>query len=132
MPLKEADLTSLQACKRAFSKDAQEMRTVGALRAWIYQKVGVGTGPEKETFALFPVLLDNRGVRNVMAQNGSEVLCQGTFRVTPDGRTLAFETDAQEMNADLAGVLKKAIASLMPSQDVVIRLLKPRSTSAGQ
>ena len=53
MPLKEADLTSLQACKRALSKDAQVMTTVGAVKFWIYQKVGVGTGADKETFALF-------------------------------------------------------------------------------
>lgn len=132
MPLKEADLTSLQACKRALSKDAQVMTTVGAVKFWIYQKVGVGTGADKETFALFPVLLDNRGVRDVMAKNGSTVLCQGTFSMTKDGRALVFETESQEMTADLANVLKKAVASLISSQDVVIRLLKPRSTSAGQ
>jgi hypothetical protein len=70
MPLKEADLKSLEACRRAFRPDAQAIRMGTALRFWIYQRVGV----ERETFDLFPVLMDNRWVRDAMARNGSAVL----------------------------------------------------------
>ena len=41
MPLKEADLKSLEASRRAFRQDAQAIRTGTALRFWIYQKVVV-------------------------------------------------------------------------------------------
>jgi hypothetical protein len=122
MPLREADLNSLDACKRALRQDAQAIRMGAALRFWLYQKVGVGVGVDKETFPLFPVLVDNRGVRDAMAKNNSAVLCHGICRMTKDGRCLVFETESQEMNANVAGVLKKAVAALMSAQEVVIRV----------
>ena len=119
MPLKEADLKSLEACRRAFRQDAQTIRTGTALRFWIYQKVGV----EKETFDLFPVLMDNRWVRDVMARSGSAVLCQGICRTTGDGRAFLFETESEGLNAGVLGVLKKAVGSLLNTQEVVVRVV---------
>jgi hypothetical protein len=119
MPLKEADLKSLEACRRAFLQDARAIRTGTALRFWIYQGVGV----EKETFDLFPVLMDDRWVRGVMARNGSTVLCHGICRSTGDGRALIFETESEGLNAGILGVLKKAVGSLMNTQEVAVRLI---------
>jgi hypothetical protein len=119
MPLKEADLKSLEACKRAFRQDAQTIRTGTALRFWIYQRVGV----ERETFDLFPVLLDNRWVRDAMARNGSAVLCDGICRMAGDGRAFIFETESEGLNAGVLGVLKKAIGSLMNTQEVGVRIV---------
>jgi len=119
MPLKEADLKSLEACRRAFRQDAQTIRTGTALRFWIYQRVGV----ERETFDLFPVLMDNRWVRDAMARNGSALLCQGICRTTGDGRAFIFETESEGLNASLLGVLKKAMCSLMNTQEVAVRLV---------
>jgi hypothetical protein len=119
MPLKEADLKSLEACRRAFRPDAQAIRMGTALRFWIYQRVGV----ERETFDLFPVLMDNRWVRDAMARNGSALLCQGICRTTGDGRAFIFETESEGLNASLLGVLKKAMCSLMNTQEVAVRLV---------
>jgi len=116
MPLKETDLRSLDACKRAFRQDTQSIRMGAALRFWIYQKVGV----ENETFALFPVLVDDRGVRNLLAKNGSTVLCHGVCTTTRDGRALVFETESRELNAT---VLKKVVGTLMNAQEVVVRVV---------
>jgi hypothetical protein len=90
-----------------------------ALRFWIYQRVGV----ERETFDLFPVLMDNRWVRDAMARNGSALLCQGICRTTGDGRAFIFETESEGLNASLLGVLKKAMCSLMNTQEVAVRLV---------
>jgi len=119
MPLKEADLKSLEACRRAFRQDAQTIRTGTALRFWIYQKVGV----EKETFDLFPVLMDDRWIRGVMARNGSAVLCHGICRMAGDGRAFIFETESEGLNAGVLGVLQKAVGSLMNTQEVSVRLV---------
>ena len=119
MPLKEADLKSLEACRRAFRQDAQTIRTGTALRFWIYQRVGV----EKETFDLFPVLMDNRWIRDAMARNGSAELCQGICRTTGDGRAFIFETESASLNAGVLGVLKKAMCSLMNTQEVAVRVV---------
>jgi len=119
MPLKEADLKSLVACKRAFAQDAQTIRAGTALRFWIYQRVEAGLGIDKVTFALFPVLVDNRGVRDLMARNGCNILCQGICYMAKDSRTLVFETESRELNA---GVLNKSVASLMGVQQVAVRV----------
>jgi hypothetical protein len=119
MPLKETDLKSLEACRRAFRQDAQTIRTGTALRFWIYQKVGV----EKETFDLFPVLMDNRWIRDVMTKSGSAVLCDGICRMTPDGRAFIFETESQGLSAGVLNVLKKAVGSLMNSPEVAVRVV---------
>lgn len=119
MPLQEADFKSLEACRRAFKQDAQTIRTGTALRFWIYQKVGV----EKETFDLFPVLMDNRWVRNVMARSGSEVLCTGICRMSGDGRAFIFETESEGLHAGVLGVLKKAVGSLLNTQEVAVRVV---------
>jgi len=119
MPLREADLKSVPACKRAFAGDNQSIRMGAALRFWIYQKVDVGMGVDKETFALFPVLVDNRGVRDLMTKNGSAVLCQGICYLAKDLRTIVFETESRELNAAL---LNKAVASLMGGQQAVARI----------
>jgi hypothetical protein len=119
MPLKEADLKSLEACRRAFRQDAQTIRTGTALRFWIYQRVGV----ERETFDLFPVLMDNRWVRDVMAKSGSAILCHGICRMTGDGRAFIFETESEGLDAGVLGVLKKAVGSLMNAQDVGVRVV---------
>jgi hypothetical protein len=119
MPLKEADLKSLEACRRAFRQDAQAIRTGTALRFWIYQKVGV----ERETFDLFPVLMDNRWVRDFMTRSGSEVLCHGICRMTGDGRAFIFETESEGLNSGVLGALKKAVCSLMNTQEVAVRLV---------
>jgi hypothetical protein len=107
MPLKEADLKSLEACRRAFRQDAQTIRMGTALRFWIYQGVSV----ERETFDLFPVLMDNRWVRDVLARSASQVLCHGICRTTGDGRGFIFETESEGLNAGVLGSLKKAISS---------------------
>lgn len=119
MPLKEADLKSLEACRRSFRQDAQTIRTGTALRFWIYQGVGV----ERETFDLFPVLMDNRWVRDVMAKSGSTVLCHGICRPAGDGRGFIFETESEGLNAGVLGALKKAVGSLMNMPDVMVRLV---------
>jgi hypothetical protein len=119
MPLKEADLKSLEACKRAFRQDAQTIRTGTALRFWIYQRVGV----ERETFDLFPVLMDNRWVRDVMTRNGSAILCSGICRMTGDGRAFIFETESEGLNAGVPGGLKKVVGSLMNNPDVLVRVV---------
>jgi hypothetical protein len=119
MPLKEADLKSLETCRRTFRQDTQTIRTGTALRFWIYQKVGV----EKETFDLFPVLMDNRWIRDVMAKNGSEVLCHGICRMSGDGRAFIFETESEGLSSSVLGGLKKAVGSLMNTQEVGVRLV---------
>ena len=119
MPLKEADLKSLEACRRAFRQDAQTVRTGTALRFWIYQRVGV----ERETFDLFPVLMDNRWVRDALARSGSTVLCHGICRTTTDSRGFIFETESEGLNAGVLGVLKKAIGSLLNTQEVTVRVV---------
>ena len=123
MPLKEADLKSLEASRRAFCQDAQTIRTGTALRFWIYQRVDV----ERETFDLFPVLMDNRWVRDVMARNGSAVLCHGICRMAGDGRAFIFETESEGLNAGVLGVLKKAVGSLMNTQEVSVRLVSAQA-----
>jgi len=127
MPLKEADLKSLETCKRAFRQDAQAIRTGTALRFWIYQKVGV----EKETFDLFPVLMDDRWVRDFMARNGSAALCSGICRLAGDGRTFIFETEAEGLNAGVLAGLKKAVGSLMNPQEVLVRLVSAPARRPG-
>jgi hypothetical protein len=127
MPLKEADLKSLEACRRAFRQDAQSIRTGTALRFWIYQKVGV----ERETFDLFPVLMDNRWVRDFMARSGSAVLCHGICRMTGDGRAFIFETESEGLNAGVLGALKKAVGSLMNTQEVAVRLVAAAARRPG-
>jgi hypothetical protein len=119
MPLKEADLKSLEACRRAFRQDAQTIRTGTALRFWIYQRVGV----EKETFDLFPVLMDNRWVREVLSRNA--VLCHGICRTTTDGRGFIFETESEDLNAGVLGGLKKAVDWLLNTQGVAVRVVGP-------
>jgi hypothetical protein len=119
MPLKEADLKSLEACRRAFRQDAQTIRTGTALRFWIYQRVGV----EKETFEIFPVLMENRHIRDVLAKSGSAVLCEGICRTSGDGRVYIFETEAEGLNPSVQGALKKAVGSLMNTPEVVVRLV---------
>jgi hypothetical protein len=119
MPLREADLKSLESCRRAFLQDARAIRTGTALRFWIYQRVGV----EKETFDLFPVLMDDRWVREYMARNGSAVLCDGICRSTVDGRVLIFETESEGLNPGVLGFLKKAVGSLMNSAEVAVRMI---------
>ena len=119
MPLREADLKNLVACKRAFAQDAQMIRTGAALRFWIYQKVEAGLGVDKETFAFFPVLVDNKGVRDLMTKNGSTVLCHGICYMAKDNRTLVFETESRELNA---GILNKAVTSLMGAQQIAVRV----------
>jgi hypothetical protein len=116
MPLREADLKTLEACRRALRQDAQTIRTGIALRFWIYQRVGV----EKETFELFPVLMDDKLIKGFMARNGSAMVCNGICRMTGDGRAFIFETETPGLNA---GVLKKAVISLMNAQEVVVRVI---------
>ena len=119
MPLKEADLKSLEACRRAFRQDAQTIRMGTALRFWIYQGVSV----ERETFDLFPVLMDNRWVRDVLARSGSAVLCHGICRTTGDSRGFIFETESEGLNAGFLGGLKKAVGSLMNMPEVAVRVV---------
>jgi hypothetical protein len=112
MPLKETDLKSLEACRRVFRQDAQTIRTGTALRFWIYQKVGV----EKETFDLFPVLMDNRWIRDFMTKSGNAILCHGICRMAGDGRAFIFETESEGLNSGVLNVLKKAVGTLMNTE----------------
>jgi hypothetical protein len=116
MPLREADLRNLEVCKRAVRQDAQAIRGGAALRFFIYQNVKV----EKEVFALFPVLMDDRAIRGFMAQNGSTLLCHGICHPTGDGRALVFETESKALNATL---LKKSLDTLIGVQQIAVRII---------
>jgi hypothetical protein len=92
LPLKEADLKTFEAYKKAIRQDVTKISAGGKTKFWVYKDIELPlekTPAKKQKVAAFIALVDDTGVRANPALKGKQVVCLGTCNLE-EGK-VAFE-----------------------------------------
>ncbi len=88
MPLKEVDLKTIGAYKKAVHQDAAKINENGGIKFWVYKDIELPNDHgKKEKITAFVALVEDSGIRNFM--RGKKLVCSGTCRL--ESGKVAFE-----------------------------------------
>jgi len=90
LPLKEADLKTVESYKKALKLDVSKLAS-GNVKFWIYKGVELPTASgKKQKIAAFIALVDDKAVKPVV--KGKQLLCKGTCGI--EDEKVLFEAES--------------------------------------